>query len=306
MKVYINRKPVVGPWGGGNMWIKSAYEMLPNLGHEIVNIKDLPEVLYLVGLSGDEGFISVDEAIIYKKWASSVGKKVYLVLRVNENDARKGTKDIDEKIRRLSKEVDKIVFVSKWLQDYFSLEGVDHKQDVIHNGVDKSVFKSNNKLSNGKINIVTHHWSDNYLKGFDVYDAIDQWIGNNTDFTFTYIGRERGSFSNTKVIKPMFGKELGDELGKYDVYVSASRFDPGPNHIIESLSCEIPTYVHHQGGGCIEFSGEDHVYKDEKSLLNILSKKVYTKNEHWMPPSWEECMIKFSTIAKEFINEKRS
>jgi hypothetical protein len=32
----------------------------------------------------------------------------------------------------------------------------------------------------------------------------------------------------------MFGKELGDELGKYDVYASASRFDPGPNHIIES------------------------------------------------------------------------
>lgn len=306
MKTYINRKPVQGPWGGGNMWIKSAYEMLPRIGHEIVDIKNLPEVLYLVGLSGDEGFISVDEAISYKKWASSVGKKVYLILRVNENDARKGTKDIDEKIRIFSKEVDKIVFVSKWLQDYFSLEGVDYKEDVIHNGVDKSIFKSNGKINNGKINIVTHHWSDNYLKGFDVYDAIDQWIRNNTDFTFTYIGRERGSFSNTKVIKPMFGKELGDELGKYDVYVSASRFDPGPNHIIESLSCKIPTYVHYQGGGCIEFSGEDHVYKDEKSLLNILSKKVYTKNEHWMPPSWEECMIKFSTIAKDLINEKRS
>jgi hypothetical protein len=123
---------------------------------------------------------------------------------------------------------------------------------------------------------------------------------SNDSFTFTYIGRERGSFKNTKIIKPLFGNELGEELGRYDVYVSASRFDPGPNHIIESLSSEIPTYVHHQGGGCIEFSGDDHVYSSINHLLNILSSKSYTKNDFWHPGSWEECIEKFSLLAEDF------
>ena len=41
------------------------------------------------------------------------------------------------------------------------------------------------KINNKKVNIVTHHWSDNYLKGFDVYDKLDEFVKENNDFTFT-------------------------------------------------------------------------------------------------------------------------
>jgi glycosyltransferase involved in cell wall biosynthesis len=305
LKAYINRKVVQGPWGGGNLWLKAAYEFLPIEGIQIVNLNEIPDVIFLAGIGPDDGCISALQAIQYKSWCkNSHGKDVKLILRVNENDARKNTNNVDNLIADIAKHVDHVVFVSKWLKDYFHAEDWKKSSSVIYNGVDESIYKTSTKLNNGKINIVTHHWSDNYLKGFDVYQGIDDWLTNNLDFTFTYIGRHKSSFKNTRHIQPLFGHELGHELAKYDVYVSASRFDPGPNHIIESLSCNIPTYVHKDGGGCVEFAGADHVYNDINELFNVLGGKSYKQNIQWRPNSWNNCIKSFAEIAKDLLNEK--
>jgi len=303
MRVLINRTPVNGPWGGGNMWVKSMYEFLPQLGFNLVDsLGENPDVILLAGLSSENGGISAIDAIRYKL----SNKKVQLVLRVNENDARKSTKGVDDSIKSVSDYCDHVVFVSKWLYDYFDASSWKVSTSYVYNGVDKDVFCPSDKISNGKVNIVTHHWSDNVMKGFDVYNLLDDWLSLSKDFTFTYIGRERGTFKNTRVINPLFGKALGEELGKYDVYISASRFDPGPNHIIESLSCEIPTYVHRDGGGCVEFAGKDHVYDDFEGLLNILLSKSYSRNESWRPRSWKTCALEFKDTLKKVFDEKRT
>lgn len=302
MKAYINRKPVIGPWGGGNLWVKSSHDLFPQLGINLVNnIEEKPDVLFIAGLSsdGDRDSISVSEAIKYKASRKLVGHDVKLILRVNENDARKGTFGIDQSIKSVSNDMDCVIFVSKWLKDYFNADTWNTRTEYIYNGVDKEIFKTTSKLNNQKINIVTHHWSDNFMKGFDVYDYLDSWVSSNKEFSFTYIGRDRGTFKNTKVIKPIFGKSLGEELSRYDVYVSASRFDPGPNHIIESISCGLPTYVHKDGGGCVEFAGEDHVYSNIDDLVEILLSKKYEKNTVWHPENWNNCVSKFASIAKE-------
>lgn len=299
MKAYINRKVVHGPWGGGNLWVKAAHEFLPHQGFDIVDLNQVPDVLFLAGIGAEAGCISADQAIQYKKWCkTNFGKDVKIILRVNENDARKNTTGVDDEIKRISQQVDHVVFVSKWLKDYFKTDDWSAPTSFAYNGVDKDSYRRTKKLGNDKINIVTHHWSDNYLKGFDVYAAIDEWLKDNPDFTFTYIGRHKSHFKNTRHVQPLFGKELGEELGRYDVYVSASRFDPGPNHIIESLSCHIPTYVHKDGGGCVEFAGEDHVYKNEQELFDILKSKKFTDNDSWKPSSWNECIKNFADIAK--------
>jgi len=304
MKAYINRKPVVGPWGGGNLWVKSCYELFPKFGLTIVDIDKNPDVIFIAGLGSEDGCISVMDAIRYKIIRKQLGHDVKLILRVNENDARKGTIGIDESIKEISKEMDCVVFVSKWLKDYFGAETWNVRTACINNGVDKCIFgPSSSKMNNQKINIVTHHWSDNFMKGFDIYDQIDRWTSLNEDYTFTYIGRDRGTFKNTRVIKPLFGKSLGEELSKYDVYVSASRFDPGPNHIIESLSCGLPTYVHKDGGGCVEFAGFSHVYENVDSLFKILKKKNYNLNTQWYPENWENCILRFASITKELTDD---
>ncbi len=274
MKVYINREVILGPWGGGNNFVKAFHEFAPQCKDVSVERHQsalvTPDVILLAGL-GNEGpaCISAEQAIMYKLYYKPDLK---IILRVNENDARKGTEGVDEMLLKVSAHIDGTVFVSKWLQDYFNQKGwACANQAVVINGVQSSIFKPQPKLNNGKLNIVAHHWSDNYLKGADIYEKIDEFVGEHSDkFAFTYIGRHKCSFKNTKVIKPISGPPLGEELGKHDVYVSASRFDPGPNHILEALACGLPTYVHQDGGGCVEFAGEPCSYPSFDILSNIL------------------------------------
>lgn len=289
MKIYINRVPVDGPWGGGNHFVKALWRTVEEHGkHKLLRpgeTSEDPDVIMLAGLDSDGRGISADQAVMYRINGNA---NCRLVVRINENDARKGTNHVDGMFCRLARYVDGVVFVSHWLKRYYERQETWPKvaSTVIHNGVDRSVFRPGKKLDNGKLNLVTHHWSDNFMKGFDYYDQLDALVGREPDrFTFTYIGRERGTFKHTRVVPPLFGLALGEELGRYDAYISASRFDPGPNHVLEALACGLPTFVYKDGGGCIEFAGESHVFHDMEDLLCQL--EDLSPNDAFEPPSWE-------------------
>jgi len=294
MKILMNRKPVSGAWGGGNHFVKAFCEYGPKYGHEIVHtVQEGIDVILMVDPRYDELRVSMREIAAYKKTFHNVK----IVHRINENDARKGTNDMDDLLYACSQITDVSTFISNWIKYYHIDRGWMCKNNtVIYSGTDKSVFKPREKINNGKINLVTHHWSNNKMKGFDFYEQLDSWLDDNPDFTFTYIGRENGTFKNTKVIQPLFGEALGKELGQYDVYISASRFDPGPNHIIEALACDLPTYAFRDGGGCCEFVGVQHVYQSYDDLIYILEGKKYSKNltpfeENWY--DWKDCMAQY-------------
>lgn len=298
MKVYINRFPIHGPWGGGNMFVKAFHEHVPGMGHEVVppdSMNIAPDAILLAGLDNDGQGISVDQAIMYKAMMESYGRDVKLVLRVNENDARKGTDHVDAMLLKLAGHIDGTVFVSKWLQEYFRERGWPcSNQAVIVNGVDREVFKPQPKLANGKLNIVAHHWSDNRMKGADIYEAIDEFVGRHPDkYAFTYIGRHKCSFKHTAVVRPLFGKKLGEELGKHDIYVSASVADPGPNHILEALACGLPTVVDRRGGGCVEFAGFDHAFRDWNELEGCLMGHGWGPNTAFAPGDWPTCIREY-------------
>jgi hypothetical protein len=305
MKVYINRMPITGPWGGGAIFINAFHKRAPAMCDFIIDETGRTplDVILLAGLDNDGYGISIDQAFLYKLYAR---RDCQIVLRVNENDARKDTHHMDEMLVRVSEHLDGTVFVSRWLQQYFNDRGWKcQNQAVIINGVAGDVFTSQPKLNNGKLNIVAHHWSDNRMKGADIYEKIDQLVGEHPDkFAFTYIGRHQCDFKHTTVVRPLAGHALGQELGKHDVYVSASRFDPGPNHILEALSCGLPTYVHKDGGGCVEFAGNVGVYSDWdqlRLLLNVSNPKLlnkFTVKEPFNPftlRGWTPCV-------QEYIN----
>lgn len=299
MKIYFNRRPVEGPWGGGNNFIKSSFSILPKLGYNIIDNPaiEVPDKIFLQSPFPDSKLkFSINEALYLK----SQNPDIEIIMRVNDCDARKNTDNVDRVWIESSKFVDKTIFVSNWMKKYFIDKGWRcSKNYVLYNGVDLDVFKTREKIKNNKVNIVTHHWSNNELKGFDVYDKIDQFVENNKKFTFTYIGRDRGTFKNTKIVSPMFGKDLGCELSKYDVYVSASRFDPGPNHILESLACGIPTYVYKDGGGCVEFAGNDHTFKSFEQLVGFLNRKEQKINNTIDVCTWASCIKSLDKIIKE-------
>lgn len=287
MKIFINRKTVVGPWGGGNNFVKAFHDHLPKFGHQVFTnlVPDL-DVIFIQDPRPDSMVgISINECIQYKK----AFPKVKIIQRINECDARKNTNDIDDMLRECSRFIDKTIFVSSWMKKYHQEKGWNCKDStILINGVD-DFYSPGEKINNGKLNIVTHHWSDNYLKGFDVYDYIDKLVSTRTDITFTYIGRERGTFKNTKIVSPLFGKELADELKKYDVYFSGSRNDPGPNHILESIACGIPTYAHKDGGGSCEFAGESHTFCELSDIESIVDQKNLEKNV-FKTKSWYDCI----------------
>ena len=288
MKILINRKAVEGPWGGGNHFIKAFFTYGEKRGHQIVSSLQ-PEIdaIFIHDPNYDELGISINEAIQYKR----ENPKVKIFQRINECDDRKGTSDVDPLLNECSKYIDHTFFVSNWMKSYHELKGWNCKKTtVLINGVDRSIFKKNKKIENGKINLVTHHWSNNYLKGFDIYENLDEYMGKNKDFTFTYIGRHRDTFKNSRIVSPLFGNALGIELGKYDVYISASRCDPGPNHILESLACGIPTYSLDIGGGACEFTSEKNTYKNFSDLVKILESKIFDYSSGVKLRSWKECM----------------
>jgi hypothetical protein len=292
MRVYINRQVHSGPWGGGNLFVKAYHDFAADSNLSLVSAN--PDVILLAGLDGEDDRISAKQAI---SWRSRVRPDSRLVLRVNENDARKGTIHVDAALIDVSKHIDGTVFVSEWLRDYFTERGwACGNNVVIHNGVDADIFKPQAKANDGKINIVAHHWSDNRLKGADIYERLDRLVGQNPHrFTFTYIGRHRCDFKSTVTIQPLHGPALGAELGKHDVYVSASRFDPGPNHITESISCGLPTYVHVEGGGCVEFAGLDHTYDSWEQLERILVAGEFKPNSTRFD-TWETCVERYNNF----------
>jgi len=294
--LFLNRKPVEGPYGGGNLFVKAICEYGEKYGYKVIHkLESHIDAILMIHPDPDELRVGINEIKIYK----SLCPKTKIVHRINECDARKGTSDMDEKLRYCSQITDVSIFVSNWMKDYFSKDWLTEERHVVYNGVDSNHFSKNQKIDNGKVNLVTHHWSNNSFKGFDIYDTLDGWVGDNEDYTFTYIGRERGSFKNTKVISPLFGKELGEELGRYDIYISASRFDPGPNHIIEAMACNMPTVVHRDGGGAVEFAGMDNVYGTFGELLTLIkSESTLLKNTEWNV-SWEDCAKRYFQIIDQ-------
>lgn len=292
MKLLINRQPVRGQaWGGGAWFVNAIYDNAHALGHQVLTVDEVkqghkPDVILLIGLDADGMGLTAQSAVEYARTCLTRNCiKIPIVIRVNECDARKGTFGVDNAWRLMSQYVDGTIFVSEWLKSYFYGWSCSNTC-VIRNGVDALIFYPRQKTNDGKLHLVTHHWSNNPMKGFDIYNAIDDYVAKHNDVTFTYIGRDRGTFQHSTIVAPLHGEALGTELGKHNVYVSASRFDPGPNHVLEAISCELPTFVHPDGGGAVEFAGSSYVFS---SIDDLVARAKQARFDQQKPGSWYNC-----------------
>ena len=305
MKVFINREYVNGPFGGGNLFVKAFLEIAPKLGVQVgtrLNQK-YDAILLLDPRPDDTTGLGIDDVRRYKLFQP----KVKILQRVNECDARKQTTGVDQMLAAAGVSNDCTIFVSDWMRDYHQKrQWPCQKTAVIYNGVDRDVFRPKNKgmivTDAHVIRVVTHHWSDNPYKGEDVHKWLDQFVAQNKEFTYTYIGRTLASLPNTKVIDPLFGKALGDELQKHDVYITGTVCDPGPNHVIEAIASGLPTYAHTRGGGAVEFVDSNHTYESVEQLEAILRKTSHEPNAVKFP-SWEECVMQYVKKISEVVND---
>ena len=267
MKVFFNRVPRNEPYGGGNQFLVTMVNHLVECGHEVTfHLEEGVDAIFLMDpRPGDIGY-SIQHVGHYKQQFP----QTKILHRINECDKRKGTNFMDDLLMSSAALADEVVFISQWLSDYFVKKGFNSAHHVVYNGCDLDHFSSDSeKLFNPRRpRLVTHHWSDNWLKGFDLYTQIDKYLQDHDDFEFTYVGRYNSEYSPiaTNIVDPLHGKALGDELRQHDIYVTASRWEPCGMHHVEGAASGLPIIFHSDTGGIKELClrhGEEYVQFDE-------------------------------------------
>ncbi len=249
-----------GPWGGAGTFVAQFSALMWRRGWRVTyDLRTDPDAVVVIDPRRDHPAkrFGLKELEIFR----AANPDVPIVHRVNECDQRKGTDDIDELLRVTNRLADHTVFVAEWLRGYFVERWFDlnRPNSVIYNGADSRIFHPlGNRLPEPgeTVRIVTHHWSDNWLKGYDVYQQLDELLaaGELPGVAFRVIGRwpKEINWRATETLGPMSGAPLADKLRECHLYLTASRWEPCGMHHVEGAQCGLPLVYHEDGGGTVE------------------------------------------------------
>ena len=252
MKIYINRKPVLGPWGGGNKTVTELCDKLAKDGHDVVHDLNLENIdlIFCVDPRPNEYGHWYQDFINYK-----MKHDTPIVQRVGDVGTH-GKPELTNLVKQSVNYSDYVIFPSDWARKKI---GCDlNKSKIIHNAP-LSIFhnfKKHNKLEDKNIKIVTHHWSTNPKKGFNYYKELDKYISLNSEMSFTYIGRlpDNYTLQNSNYCSPTGDNELiSKKLSDSDIYLTASEEEAGANHVLEGMASGLPVVYHNNGGSIPEY-----------------------------------------------------
>jgi hypothetical protein len=326
MKVSIGSIIKDGPWGGGNLFVKNLKTHLLSKNHKVVhdlgdNDIDLIFMTEPRKTSESSAFTAreVHDYLKFKKQDAMV------VHRINECDERKGTKHVNQQIMDANKVSDYTIFVSNWLKNLYLSNGFvfGHNQ-VIMSGSNTEVFNTEDFKpwkKNEPVRIVTHHWGNNWNKGFSIYERLDQLIGKKTfpyDLEFTYIGKlpSKFSFKFSKYITPLEGKDLAKEIKNNNLYLTASINEPSGNHHIEGGLCGLPILYLDSGGiteYCADFGVSFSSENFEQKLKKIIDEydifynkmKSYNRTSEIMCQAYEDVFENLVLRKQNIINKRK-
>lgn len=247
-----------GPWGGGNQFGVALKQEFVRRGIGVVHHlddKDLDFILLCEPRKRLKISAYTDREIF--KYLARMNHRALVIHRINECDERKGTQGVNARLLRANLCADHTVFVSEWLRQLFTGQGFEGRSSsVILNGSDRAIFHAEgHRPWDGRepLRLVTHHWSGHWMKGFDIYQRIDEMLGDPAmaaRYAFTYIGNtpKDFTFKHSRYIEPTSGKALADLLRGQHVYVTASRNEPCGHHQNEGANCGLPVLYLESGG----------------------------------------------------------
>jgi len=264
-----------GAWGGGNQFQRALKNYFISIGVYTKNIEKADIIL-----------------VNSHHWDNQLLK----LMRVNHNDKQviihrvdgpisivRGKKEqqiTDDLIIKFNKLfADGTIFQSEWSRKECIQMGMPEKKSskTILNAPDSNIFyPADNKSPSHKIRIIATSWSDNWRKGFDIYEYLDKHL-NFDKYSFTFVGNSPITFNNVIHKDPLPSMELASELRKHDLYITASIDDPCSNSLIEALHCSLPAVVRNSGGhpeivkkGGVLFEGNmDVIQKIDLAAHNI-------------------------------------
>ena len=255
MRFYFNRQPVIGPWGGGNALVTELARCLIDQGHNVsYDINSRADVYVCFDPRPNNAGVTGRDIVHHSRLHD--GK---LCCRVGDIGTH-GKPELPVMWGEVIQHADVVVFPSEFARRHVpTISRICDKlqnSHVIWNGVRRGFVNGarHRPAYDGlrPLRIVTHHWSDNVAKGFDIYELVDH-ISQRELYEFTYIGRAPQTAHFTRHIQPLGVAGLAAELPKHDLYLTASKAEAGANHVLEAMSCGLPVVYHEQGGSIVEY-----------------------------------------------------
>jgi glycosyltransferase involved in cell wall biosynthesis len=314
-RVAFNMKPINGPWGGSGTFVSQMTKWLTWRGYEVCfDLSRTVDAIVLVDPRVDRNKpFGMEEIAAYRH----KHPEVRVLHRINECDERKGTRFMDDLLRETNRAADDTVFISEWLRNYHAERWFDTGQPhrVIYNGADPTVFHPLGGArfdGHGPFRLVTHHWSDNVMKGFDVYQEVDLMIadGKLKDVEFWVIGRWPSDIEwrSASTWPPTTGADLARRLRSCHAYLTASRWEPGGMHHVEGAQCGLPLVYHEDGGGIVEAGVRYGIgYRDDVGSAILTMRDEYGRMRSRLlenMPSGDRMCSEYTEVIRQLICQK--
>ena len=308
MKISIGTNIKDGPWGGGNLFAINLKNYLIENNHQVINNledENIDLILLTEPRITSESSAFTDFDVV--KYLKKINNKTLVVHRINECDERKNTKNVNKTLLEANKVADATIFVSTWLMNLFLSIGINDKNaSVIYAGADENIFNSKGRVeysNKNKLKIITHHWGNNWNKGFDVYSKLDDLIGTSEwsdKIEFTYVGNlpKNFKFKNSNYISPLAGLELASELKRHHLYITASLNEPSGNHHIEAAQCGLPL-LFIDSGGIPEYCEKYGLKFNNENFLEKLNEVV--ENYRLYEEKIKEYPFNATNMSKDYL-----
>lgn len=296
MKIYFNRRPVLGPWGGGSKVLRSIVEECSRREHQVffeeqIRTIDAIDLLFCID-PRPNNLVSFQDLLDYKQ-----RRKAKLIQRIGDLGTH-GKPELMPILHASSRFVDKVIFPSQWAADRF---GFACNYKVISNASLQDFFIEKVPKSFGeRLRIVSHHWSNNSMKGFEVYRALDDYCCKTNKAIFTFVGRAPEGVDLINHIPPQDVNGLITELPKHDIYITASKLEAGANHVLEAMAIGLPVLYHKDGGSINEYCKDRGLEYDsvEKLIWLLENKKQELEELH----NIDRVMRTSIDMAKEYVD----
>ena len=267
MKIYINREPIHGPWGGGAKTVNKLVSVLKDKGHEVV---------FKLGPN-------IDKIFCFDPRPNNYGESIFNLLEYKKNNSTKiiqrvgdvgthGKPELTKLVKMNLNEVDHLIFPSKWAKD--KIDFVGDNCDIIFNAPMKEFYndRQSRESTMPVPTIITHHWSTNPKKGFKVYEEFDKYCQLTGLFEFYYIGQIPQSCRFKNYHPPLNASDLTQVLPKFDIYLTASEEEAGANHVLEAMASGLPVVYINSGGSIPEYcDGFGRQYSNFSELVDSVN-----------------------------------
>lgn len=317
MKVAIGMNLREAPFGGGNQFGLQLREYLVARGHQVVDNLN-SDGLDVILMTEPRKFLrssSFGPVEIHHYLRSNPNTLVFH--RVNECDERKGTRYVNRYLTRANNVADHTVFISQWLKSLFlnQKSSAFWPYSVILNGGDRRNFRyTARKPPANKIKLVTHHWSPNPMKGWDLYEAIDHNLASTElgeKYEFHYVGNVPEGFKAKvmRIHKPSHGTDLAEILNECHIYITGSQNEPAGMHHIEGCLLGLPI-VFRKSGALPEYCtpygvGFDDVDSFWRALADVeAAYETFAERLEGYERGMEEMCSEYHTLFLRSIEEK--